>query len=412
MALCEARFYFRRVKKRFEPQNKYAAWGTIGHSYAERWLKYGELPPAPKDIERPKTPEEKVSLALLAGIPHLPPPGIPGFETESEYHYNFEGVRFVGYKDYAYPGPPVREWPWSRRVAAQTWLGDHKFVGSFDYVPAHWDLAISSQPTLSAWDDVRRGAKEVYGNWVYMQRGVRAAKPVRFLLRAEQVYDRMRFFAERGRKILHMLQHPPDDPKVLHANPDACHAFGGPCPHLDICHVNQEARFFIDLLGGNTNMLQTALDSIYAQATGAPAAWTPAPALPPPPAPTEHMVSWNGQQHRIPVADLARALAAGATDLGAVVVAPPPAPAPNPGVAVNPAPWVPAMAMAAPIAPAGSPMTASAASPAAPATGTQRPPGRRKNARAEAAPVPAGQIDYRALAEALLDALVERCSAE
>lgn len=442
--LCHARFYFKRVAKRDEPLNQYAEWGKIGHRLGERWLTYGQLPPAPANIDRPQTTEEKMAVSLLAGIPHAPVPRTPGLGVETEIHFEFEGVHFSGFKDAEWSSDTSGAPPNTKRLRGTTALHDWKFVGNFDRVPTPWDFAQAVQPNIYAWDDIRRGAAAVHATNVYMVRGVRSARPVRVLMQPEVVYNRMRELAATGREILHVLETKPPAHE-LSTNAEACFAFGGvTCPHFEICHVTPEARFLADLKnlpttqvppGDLEEMSQSALDAITAAAGFTAPNGATAPATPAPAQATHQLVWHSGQTFKLPNAEVAAAISGGAKHIGpapldapvlaapvwtppastlnAPVWTPPaaqPAPVPNPGAAVNPAPWTPpAVPAQAPVAPPALPPAAAPAQAAAPAAvAPGRPPGTRGRPRAAAAPVAPGAFDYNALADAIIDRIAER----
>jgi len=371
---------------RREPTGKFARFGIVLHTMAENYLKFGRLP-TPNSLA-PKSDETRAALSLLGGIPHTPPPTLPGLRVETEFHYEFEGVHYTGFKDY-----------WAPLSAAErtTLCGDHKTTGDLKRAPTSSALAGGMERTLYAWDDIRLGAKGVHLNWVYMLRGERAAFPSRAFLESAQAYAQMRGVNEIGKTIIKLLQAPPDV-RTMATNGAACRAFGESCPHLSYCHVTVEQR-----LGGimsNQNPFAgppaapgglDALMGAFAPPPAAPViapgygapppppvanvassfvAPPPAPAaINPPPAPLPEIspnaiyaVEWQGKRFEIPGTQVPVAMGQGAQFLGLVA---PPAP-----TAAPPAPAAPGRA---------------------PGKGPRKP--RTPRVEAGAVPVPAGLAD-------------------
>lgn len=457
--LCEARYYFKRVLGLPDTKNKYAAFGINGHKMGEDYLRHGVVPVV-NDLA-PTSDASRAARSMLGGIPFAPPPGLPGLEVECEFHYDFEGVRYMGYKDYWAPlGPSTPGAPDKRRLTV-TLLGDWKFTGDVHgrYVLTEESAIHDLQFTIEAWDDVRRGAHEVRGNWVYMLRGEKVGKPVRPVVRPAEVHARMRVVNNVARRALQMLYTPPQNPRDVATNGNACRKYGEPCPYLNVCHVTEAQKTFAGFLDlapehnniGDTQMTMPTpgLDGLAAMVgapnlttappgfvpppgptSGAPAGFVPPPAqtapqapkTPPPASPSpqtfpvtingqayavpagNYRIVFNGQQHDVAAEQLAAAINAGASYLGPTPAQAPATPAP---AATSPtAP--PTQGHGAAINPTPPPVvpTLPGATAPTPPAATSTP---RASRRSKGATTPApGGIDYAAFADAFLDAIVDR----
>ncbi len=361
--LCNARWYFQYVMHRREPTGKYAKFGIVFHGFAEAYLKTGALPAVNSLL--PKSDETRAALSLLGEIPHLPPPTTPGLDVEGEFHYEFEGVRYAGFKDFWMPlgafqsTAPAR----MRFDGYDTCVGDHKTTGDFKRAPTVNELINGMERVLYAWDDIRRGANGVWLSWIYALRGERAALPVHGYLSRNVAYEKMREINETSKKIIRLLQAPPDV-RTMETNGSACRAYGETCPHLSYCHVTNEQRLGgLDMsIPGQPPATVNGLDALMAMAAPqapapvAPAQWAPPPAV----APVAQAPQWAASP---PPAQWQQTALQVPPPAPAPQWAPPPAPAP---VAQAPAPqWAPPPAPA-PVAQAPAPQYAPPPAPPAP----------------------------------------------
>jgi len=362
---CEARFYFKRIAKLPEQKNVYADLGLIGHEMIEKYLRHGEIPIV-NDLD-PKSTNSKMASAVLSGIPHLPSPSLPGLAVEDEFHFEWGGVRFFGYKDYCAPLDSIqsngfRYWD---SITGSTLIGDHKFCTNFDYAPTPDQLRAWTQSIIYAADDVRRGAENVNLNWVYMQRGGTGAMPVRATLTKAEVCHAMETsIVPRARRVLSMVESPPEA-KTTRTDPHSCFKWGQVCSYFESCHVDKDQVVKLQL----EKIMTSALDSLVGTSQ-----------------PTSYKVNYNGTEHTISAAQLPAALAAGAK------IVEPQAAAVNPPVSP---PW----GTAAPQVPTPAPTPA-------PRARRGRPP----RTAAATSPAPAGAIDYDALADAIVEAIIDRLS--
>jgi hypothetical protein len=454
--MCPSAFFFKRIKHLPEPKNKYAAFGIVFHKMAEDWYEHGKMPVV-NDLA-PKSDETRAAKSLLAAIPLMPPPNFPGLVKEAEFHYEFEGVRYAGWKDV---WAPLGEFPKTHPNAARffdgtTILGDWKTTGDFKWAMSPEDLAQDIQVNIESYDDVRRGAGEVRLNWVYALRGERVAMPVRRNLTPDTVYARMREINETSKRVVHLLTSPPDRSNDLPTNKKVCKKFyGAVCPFIASCHVTEADRAFAELEGfelvksstGGQTMTQpqfppaqapNAVDALMGMVgtppQGAPYAATtqaaPTPQVAPQPAPGHtitiagyapfqvppgmYRVGFNGQQHDLPAEQVQNAINAGATWVGPVnspgpQAAPPPATPPTAAMPQAAPPGVPtgpgAGAAINPGVPTNLPPPAATA-PATPPAAAQ--PGRKPGTKRATTPAAPGAIDYAALAGAIVDELVSR----
>ena len=396
---CPTRYFFKYVLHLPEPPNEYAEFGIFGHGLAEEWMLRRVFPQV-NSLE-PKSTQSRAALSLLGGIPHMPPPTLPGLQIESEFHFEFEGIRFMGYKDVWAPltktqDPAITAPDRMRFVqgvdasgamhGGQSVVGDWKFVGqkSFTtYRPTPEKLAIDLQATIEAYDDVRRGASDVYLNWVYMPRGERNGAPVRAWVSASNVIGRMREITATAREMKSMLDYVVQtgvkDARMMRTNSEACKSYGKVCAYLDRCHVSTHDRTLAALSGlhdpkdlvrkqEKKEMTQPAPGGLAGLVPminglptlpGAPPAGAPPFAMAPPPAPPapppaaaldpqgQYNVMWGGKPYVVLGSQVDNAVKAGAQLLGPVGAAPPasppaavasPDPAPPPAMAAPPVP--------------------------------------------------------------------------
>lgn len=380
---CPARWFFKYILHLPEPPNEYAEFGIFGHGLAEDWMLRRVFPQV-NSLE-PKSTQSRAALSLLGGIPHMPSPTLPGLQVESEFHFEFESIRYMGYKDVWAPltktdDPAITPPDRLRFVqgvdasgtihGGQSIVGDWKFVGekSFTtYRPTPEKLSTDLQATIESYDDVRRGASDVYLNWVYMPRGVRNGAPVRAWVSAPAVITRMREINAVAREMKSILDSGVKDVRSMRTNPDACKSYGKVCAYLDRCHVSAHDRTLAALGGlhdltqisrkptGDQNMTQAAPGGLAGlvgtingmpplpgapTAAGAPPFATTAPAAPPPaPAPApidpqaQYNVLWDGKPYVVLGSQVDSALKSGATMVGPVNAPPAPAPTPPPAAA-------------------------------------------------------------------------------
>ncbi len=370
--LCPARWGFNYLEHKREPSSKYAKFGIVGHGYGERWLKYGQLPQV--NSLDPKSVETKAATSLLGGIPHAPPPTLPGLLAECEFHFAYDDgtgwpVHYMGYKDAWAPlaSPPQEN---------HTLVHDWKFVGNVhaEHNLTNDTIADDVQAIIYGFDDVRRGATHVWANWTYMPRGERGARPARACMPAADIAARMAKLNETGKKMLHLLQTRPPVSTLEAVGGKACSAYGMSCPHLSYCHVTFENQ--LPEIGGSQmaqmppgmiangappSPLDALLPGLTAPAAPPPFAVAAPPPFPvaavnPPPPPqfnpaATYRVLWQGAPYDITGDKVPQALQGGATLLEAPAA---PAPVAPPPAAVVAAP-VPSTTGPAPGAPGRAP---------------------------------------------------------
>jgi hypothetical protein len=226
---CNRRWYFKYILKHPEPKNRFAAWGIAAHEVSEGYLAGGALP-AVNDLD-PKSQESKIARSLLGGLPHIPRPDHPGLKVEAEFHFDFEGVRYGGFKDYEAPVA------WPLIPTCEALVGDHKFTGNLQYALTEYELAHDKQGIIYAWD-IMRGRyawRRVWLNWVYMTRGEAVARPVRVAVDRDSVIAGMRKLNVIGRHLTQLRARHDLAAKDFPPNENACYDFKEPCPHMDLC---------------------------------------------------------------------------------------------------------------------------------------------------------------------------------
>lgn len=236
---CERKWAFDKIDGLPRAPNRYAQFGTDMHTHRERWLCDGKPPPATK-------PEGR---AALAGLAHLPKPGIALVERHVVLHRYAEtdGIVYHGYVD-----------AWWDAVVEHEHFGpvvipvynDHKSTGDLVWMkePDHPELDrdFCADPQRITYgnalleDPQYEHAPGAFAQWLYTER----AKPHK--TKAVCMYETREALAERmdvlHREVgLRIKQARGEPSSARPKNFRHCGAFGG-CPYIETCHRNVTTR--------------------------------------------------------------------------------------------------------------------------------------------------------------------------
>ncbi len=178
--------------------------------------------------------------------------------------------------------PVTNQWGWTGKIDWEDFGGllyiDHKTTSDFRWIKSVDTLHKDPQGVLYGYK-VIGDKSEQPGRWIYYRtRGANLAKPVDFTLTRDQVAEGIAELEQEAEDLIALRQVEFLD---LPPNPDACHAFGRPCPHMGMCSDLNGSGILKGMLMA-TKTKDELLASLRANAIGAPVVpvATVAPSLP------------------------------------------------------------------------------------------------------------------------------------
>lgn len=205
--LCLRRWYRSYVDYFKEPQAPSAAKGDRIHIILQDYLTDGKQPDKSTDEGR----------IADSGLKHLPQPKTG----------KCEGGFFM---------PVNSVWGWIGKVDWEAFDGslyvDHKTTSDFKWMKSVDTLHKDPQGLLYGLKVI--GDKDYQqGRWVYYRtRGAYLSEPVDFSLSRNQIAEGIEELEPEIENLITLRKAKFLD---LPPSPDACHAFGRPCPHMDMC---------------------------------------------------------------------------------------------------------------------------------------------------------------------------------
>lgn len=222
--LCPRKWAYQKLDEIEDPGNEASRLGGEVHDLAEDYFSKGIPVPGNSEAGR----------ILMAGLPHLPPPMLPGLQVEEWFHVEIGPAVIRGLKDLQL----LDGWKTNK-----PWVSDHKTTKSFQWRKEPKALLGDIQAGVYSYDaHVVTGEKLIDLQWTYMRTiGAAGAEPscvtmdVPHMMR---VYDKV---AETSERIWEVKKNN-STAETVERDPTGCEAFGG-CPFKDRCKPTTQERF-------------------------------------------------------------------------------------------------------------------------------------------------------------------------
>ena len=217
---CKRQWAWERIAKIPREQTKYAAKGEALHLIAENYLRDGKAPPT-----------NGIGKIFMAGIKHLPAPGV-GI-VEGPFLWEPKGVLFAlsGKIDLVHTEDKLLI------------VTDHKSTSDFKWMKKKDELQNGIQPViyLSYVTSIME-CEEIGAKWVYYLTNEKrpASRAIFFVLTAKELKKKFQRICLIGDEMVSLLEKKPDV-TTLPFNLEWCDAYGG-CPYRDKCVFTPEQR--------------------------------------------------------------------------------------------------------------------------------------------------------------------------
>jgi CRISPR/Cas system-associated exonuclease Cas4 (RecB family) len=338
--VCPRKWAFAKIDRIPQPQSPAAAFGEACHKYREDWLNFGTPPPS----------DDKAGKTALAGLEHLPPPGIADVEVKLDMQHTLDNGKLLavtGRVDFFVENQTEEKLFGELGIPL---VGDHKTSSDEKWVktPEKLKGGDAQAAIYGAWALAKTNAQAVDLHWSYM---IKAASPRQLQIKTRmtiaEIAEQYGKVVEDAKKMI-VFREGNIPAKEVEPNARGCDAFGG-CPYREICPITNEQKIGGYMAQGSLNDMLKNLRPTETQAAPAPTSAIASAVLNPP----ANTPALFAEKPAAP-APAAPAPAAGpsiATLLGKVAatsdVAAAPAPAPA-AAAPAPAAAAPAPAAAAP----------------------------------------------------------------